>query len=39
MTQRILKYSPSKDGNYLLVVEGAELSGEQMQLLDRDPRL
>ena len=34
MTQRILKYSPSKDGNYLLVVEGAELSGEQIQLLD-----
>ena len=34
MTQRILKYSPSKDGSYLLVVEGAELSGEQMQLLD-----
>ena len=34
MTQRILKYFPSKDGNYQLVVEGAELSGEQIQLLD-----
>src|SRR5699024_4224324 len=34
MTQRILKYFPSKYGNYQLVVEGAELSGEQIQLLD-----
>ena len=34
MTQRILRYFPSKDGNYQLVVEGAELSGEQIQLLD-----